>query len=82
MFDERRRLTAITYLSCMAGTLVIVFIPLPWGLRLGILICLLVTQCGASFWYSLSYIPYGRRTFLNYSKRYMGLNEQPVEGPT
>lgn len=80
MFDEKRRLTAITYLSCLGGTLVVVFIPLPWAVRLAILVCLLVTQFAASFWYSLSYVPYGRKTVLSLIKRYLGLNEQPVEG--
>ena len=80
MFDERRRLTSLTYLSCLVGTLVVVFIPCPTGLRLGTLLLLLITQCGASLWYSLSYIPYGRRTALNIFKRTFGMNEQPVEG--
>lgn len=80
MFDETRRLTATTYLSCLGGTLVVVFIPMPWSLKLGLLICLLVTQCGASFWYSLSYVPYGRRTVLRMIKRYLGISEQAVEG--
>jgi hypothetical protein len=80
MFDDTRKLTTLTYLSCLAGTLVVVFIPCPTGLRLGILVLLLITQCGASLWYSLSYIPYGRRTALNVIKRTFGLNEQPAEG--
>lgn len=78
MFDERRRLTAITYLSCLVGTLVVVFVPLPSGLRLTILLSLLITQCGASFWYSLSYVPFGRRTVLNVIKRTLGLNERSI----
>ena len=80
MFDEKRSLTATIYLSCLAGTLVVVFIPIPWGLRLGLLIGLLVTQCLSSFWYSLSYVPYGRRTVTRFVKRYLGMYEQPVEG--
>jgi hypothetical protein len=78
MFDERRRITAITYLSCLVGTLVVVFIPLPGGLRLTILLILLITQCGASFWYSLSYVPFGRRTVLNVIKRSLGLDERNI----
>ena len=80
MMDEKRRLTSTLYLSCLVGTLVVVFLPLPWGLKLAILILLLLTQCGASFWYSLSYIPFGRRTVLNIIKRTLGLHEQPTEG--
>ena len=80
MMDERRRLTAITYLSCLVATLVVVFIPLPWALKLGTLIILLITQCASSFWYSLSYVPFGRRTVKRIAFRMLGLNERPVEG--
>ena len=78
MMDDKRRTTSMTYLGCLALTLIIVFIPLPWGPKLFILICLIITQCCASFWYSLSYIPYGRRTVLNIIKRTLGLNERPI----
>jgi hypothetical protein len=78
MMDEKRRVTSITYLSCLGGTLVVVFLPLPWAPKLFTLICLVITQCGASLWYSLSYIPYGRRTVLNVIKRTFGLNERPI----
>lgn len=80
MFDEKRSMTSTTYLSCVVGTLVVVFIPMPWGLRLALLVCLLLTQCAASFWYSLSYIPYGRKTVIRLIKRYLGMYEQAVEG--
>lgn len=81
LFDERRKHTSITYLSCLAATLVVVFLPIQWTLQLFILICLLITQCLASFWYSLSYVPYGRRTVKRFVYRYLGLNEsQPLEG--
>eukprot|EP00526_Cylindrotheca_closterium_P029586 CAMPEP_0113640802 /NCGR_PEP_ID=MMETSP0017_2-20120614/21416_1 /TAXON_ID=2856 /ORGANISM="Cylindrotheca closterium" /LENGTH=188 /DNA_ID=CAMNT_0000552105 /DNA_START=54 /DNA_END=617 /DNA_ORIENTATION=+ /assembly_acc=CAM_ASM_000147 len=62
LFDDTRRQTSIVYLSCLGATLVVVFLPIQWVLQLFILICLLITQCLSSFWYSLSYIPYGRRT--------------------
>lgn len=75
MFDERRRYTSIVYLSCLGGTLAVVFIPLQWAVKLALLLLLLLTQCGSSFWYSLSYIPYGRRTALGVIKRTLGLNE-------
>jgi len=81
MFDEKRRITSIVYLSCLGGTLAVVFIPLQWAIKLAVLISLLVTQCGASFWYSLSYIPYGRRTVSNIIKRTLGMNDtSPIEG--
>ena len=81
MFDERRRITAILYLSCLGSTLVVVFLPLPSALKLFLLILLLLTQCGSSFWYSLSYVPFGRKTVLKVFKRMFGLNESPLEGP-
>jgi len=74
MFDSKRRTVSIVYLSCLCSTLVIVFIPLPWAIKLTILLTLLITQCCANIWYSLSYIPYGRKTALNFIKRYLGLN--------
>jgi len=81
MFDERRRITAILYLSCLGSTLVVVFLPLPSALKLFLLILLLLTQCGSSFWYSLSYVPFGRKTVLKVFKRMLGLDESPLEGP-
>ena len=78
MMDEKRRLTSTTYLGCLAATLIIVFIPLPWAPKLAILVVLIITQCCASFWYSLSYVPYGRRTVLNVIKRTLGLNERSM----
>ena len=81
MFDEKRRMTSIVYLSCLGATLAVVFIPLQWAIKLFVLIGLLVTQCGANIWYSLSYIPYGRRTALNVIKRTLGMNDSsPIEG--
>ena len=81
LFDEKRRQTSIIYLSCLGSTLVVVFLPLNWVLQLILLLCLLITQCLSSFWYSLSYIPYGRRTVTRVIKRTLGLNDsEPIEG--
>lgn len=81
MMDDRRRLTSITYLSCLATTLAVVFIPIKSSIKLCILLILLFTQFAASFWYSLSYVPYGRKTVLKILKRTFGLNDSsPVEG--
>jgi hypothetical protein len=81
MFDAKRRTTSIIYLSCLGSTLTVVFIPLHWAIKLSLLIGLLLTQCGANAWYSLSYIPYGRKTVLNIIKKTLGLNDSsPVEG--
>jgi Got1/Sft2-like family len=82
MFDATRRLTSIIYLSCLAGTLFIVFLPLPRqirSLKLPLLLLLMLVQFAASVWYTLSYIPYGRRTFTKCIKRQLGLAEPAPE---
>lgn len=74
MFDPTRYLTSVIYLSCLAITLVLVFIPLkPHILKLLILVALTMAQFCASCWYSLSYIPYGRRTALRLIYKTLGL---------
>ena len=80
MFDAKRKTVSIVYLSCLASTLVVVFIPLFWAAKLTILISLLVSQFGANIWYSLSYVPYGRRTALKLVRRYLGLNSNTRGG--
>lgn len=73
MFDQKRKTVATVYLSCLAGTLVVVFLPLQWAIKLTTLIVLLLSQCAANMWYSLSYIPYGRKTALRLIKRFLGI---------
>lgn len=75
MFDEKRRETSIIYLSCLALTLIIIFIPLPSTFKLITLLLLTLTQFCASVWYSLSYIPYGRRTAIRMLKKAVGIEE-------
>jgi hypothetical protein len=75
MFDDTRRQTSIVYLSCLGSTLLVIFLPLPSLMKLFLLLILMVTQFCASVWYSLSYIPYGRRTALRVVKRQLGLEE-------
>jgi hypothetical protein len=82
MFDATRRLTSITYLSCLAGTLLVVFLPLPHkvrSLKLPLLLLIMLVQFAASVWYTLSYIPYGRRTVTRCVKRQLGLPEPAPE---
>lgn len=79
MFDEKRRYTSITYLSCVFCTIVIVFIPIPQeygAIKLLLLVLLLIAQFCASLWYTLSYIPYGRRTFMRFLKGAFGIEEE------
>jgi Got1/Sft2-like family len=82
MFDSKRRETSIVYLSCLVLTLLFVFIPLPGPLKLIVLLSLMMTQFCASLWYSLSYIPYGRRTVLQCMKRQLGIEDAPSSGYT
>lgn len=81
MFDDKRRITSITYLTCLVSTLVVLFIPLPRLLMFLVLVLLTLTQFCASVWYSLSYIPYGRRTVSKYLKRQLGLQEEQQRVP-
>jgi len=79
MFDEKRRYTSIVYLSCLVSTIVIVFIPIPveyGAIKLLLLVLLLIAQFCASLWYTLSYIPYGRRTFMRMLKGAFGIEEE------
>lgn len=75
MFDEKRYLTSVTYLSCLGATLVIIFIPMPGVLKFIIILCLTLAQFCASTWYSLSYIPYGRRAALRIIKKVLGIED-------
>jgi len=59
----------------VGGNLLIIFLPLPGPLKLILLLIGMMVQFSASVWYSLSYIPYGRRTALKYIKRTLGLDE-------
>ena len=76
MFDEKRRTTSTVYLSCLGATLVIIFLPLPSLLKLLVLLMLMLTQFCASCWYSLSYIPFGRRTALRVLRNALGLQDE------
>lgn len=75
MFDEKRRSTSTVYLGCLASTLVVIFIPLPALLKLLLLLMLMLTQFCASTWYSLSYIPFGRRTALRILRNILGFED-------
>lgn len=75
MFDDKRRQTSIVYLSCLGSTILVIFLPLPGPIKLIVLLMLMMTQFCASVWYSLSYIPYGRRTASRCLKRQLGLEE-------
>lgn len=75
-------MTSIVYLGCLCLTLIVVFLPMgPLDdFKWIFLIAFMLTQCAASVWYSLSYIPYGRRTAANCLKRQLGLDETNYAG--
>lgn len=76
MFDAKRRETSMVYLSCLGLTLFFVFLPFPPGIfKLFLLVALMMTQFCASTWYTLSYIPFGRRTALSLIRRTLGLED-------
>ncbi|KAL7482699.1 hypothetical protein ACHAWX_000169, partial [Stephanocyclus meneghinianus] len=62
MFDDKRKLTSIVYLTSLGTSITVCFIPMPTGAKIGVLVLLLLLQMSASLWYTLSYIPYGRAT--------------------
>ena len=62
----------------VAGNLLLIFLPLPGALKLILLLIGMIVQLGASLWYSLSYIPFGRKTALKMLKRTLGLEEGSV----
>jgi len=62
MFDEKRYVTTVTYLIALCVSIVVCFIPMATGLKIGLLVLLLLIQMCANIWYTLSYIPYGRST--------------------
>ena len=61
MFDKKRKVVTIVFLSTLLASIVICFIPINKDVKLAILVLLLLVQVCASVWYSLSYIPFARR---------------------
>jgi hypothetical protein len=73
MMDEKRKLTALVYVSCIGITLILIFLPLSQTLLLFLIFLTVLVQIAAAVWYNLSYIPFGRRTFLKCIKGAMGV---------
>ena len=70
MFDKTRLVTTIVFLTCMAliitgAVLIYLGFPIPPVL---ILVLVIVQYC-AYFWYSLSFIPFGRKIFCKCFKK-------------
>tara|TARA_B110001452_G_scaffold252018_1_gene241560 strand:- start:503 stop:1090 length:588 start_codon:yes stop_codon:yes gene_type:complete len=62
MTQSTRWIAALIYVLAMVGTFVSCFVLKQNGGALVIILCIAVQFC-AMFWYSLSYIPYGRKMF-------------------
>lgn len=74
MFDKNRYMTSMVYLGSLGVTVLLIFIPFgPSGLKLFLLLSLTMLQFLASTWYTLSYIPFGRRTALRLLQRVFGI---------
>ena len=68
MFDKKRRITTCVFLSCIVGTICcLLFYPQPQ-----LIFALVITQYCAYFWYSLSFIPFGRTIFCKCFKKTVG----------
>jgi len=69
MTEEHRRISAALYLSCMVATPITAYAmpDVSW-----LIITLLIVQWASFTWYSLSYIPFGRRIVTRLGRRLLG----------
>ena len=44
MFDEKRKMTSICYMVSLGSSIVVCFLPIPTGPRIGLLVLLLLVQ--------------------------------------
>lgn len=75
MMDEKRKTTAIVYVSCLLLTIIVVFLPIEQVIKLTLLLLFIFIQICAQVWYTLSYIPLGRRTAKKAFRNIFGLDE-------
>mmetsp|Transcript_26862 Transcript_26862/g.45785 ORF Transcript_26862/g.45785 Transcript_26862/m.45785 type:complete len:242 (-) Transcript_26862:900-1625(-) len=75
MFDEKRQITSITYLVTLTCSIMVCFLPMPTGPKIGLLVLLLLVQMSASLWYTLSYVPYGRATAKRMLRSFISVDE-------
>jgi ABC-type nitrate/sulfonate/bicarbonate transport system permease component len=62
MSKDGRRWTSLTFVLAIVATLVVAFVSgLNERVRRLLIVILIVVQCCAYFWYTLSFIPFGRR---------------------
>ena len=72
MFDKKRKVVTIVYLSTLCLSIIICFITFNKSIKLAVLVLLLIVQMCASIWYSLSYIPFARRAVKKCFKNSIG----------
>ena len=75
MLDEKRRVTAIAYVTCLILTLLVLTLPIDRQAKLFLVLILVIGQFCAGVWYNLSYIPFGRRTFCKCFKGLVGIDD-------
>ena len=64
MFDEKRRVTSITYLVTLACSIVVCFVPIPTGPKIGVLVlCKCLYYVGA-FYIAFIHLSYSFRTLV------------------
>lgn len=77
MFHTKRRVSAIVYIVFIGLTLALCFSPhVPHRVAL-VLMCV-ITQFLALVWYTLSYVPYGRKIVLGCCKRTCGVTDDDM----
>ena len=70
MFDKKRFWTTVIFLTCMLLTItVVVLIMFKINIPAAIVLILVIIQYCAYFWYSLSFIPFGRTIFCKCFKK-------------
>lgn len=76
MFDETRKVTTIVFLASLFLVLVLCFVNMENILKLTLLVTLVLVQFFASLWYSLSYIPFARKTVVKIGREKFGYADE------
>jgi hypothetical protein len=78
MFRKKRRGSTICFLAFIMLTLVLCFSPhIPH--RVALVMLSVSCQFAALVWYTLSYVPYGRKIFIGCCKRTCGISDEDDE---
>jgi hypothetical protein len=74
MFHKTRRVATAVYLGSLVLTLIVAFVPFPFGKGL-VLLLLMLCQYAAIGWYILSYIPFARDAVIGWCRRFVSYEE-------